>query len=177
MRNFSKWRKPTTKIPPSQCSQHINMLLLSHWLVASLTPATGSALVKLSWYLSKHLSLVFTNLQSLLASLMFPPMLCVSLDSADAWVDYIFDKLMISDCTQASIIDDKGSCWMKINMSFTLSLELSLVLSRRESDSILDLTMIYRLQSQSPSLLYQIIVLRVINWISGGSDYYMLWRI
>ena len=48
-------------------------------------------------------------------------------------------------------------------MSFTLSPELSLVLSRRESDGILDLTMIYRLQSQSPSLLYQIIVLRVIN--------------
>ena len=59
-------------------------------------------------------------------------------------------------------------------MSFTLSPELSLVLSscrRRESDGILDLTMIYRLHSHSPlspSRLYQIIVLRLINWISGG---------
>ena len=68
-----------------------------------------------------------------------------------------------SDCSQAIIIEDKKSYWLKINMSFTLSPELSLVLSRRESDGILDLTMIYRLQSHSPSLLYQIIVLRVIN--------------
>ena len=64
--NFSKWRKPSSNIPPSQCSQHINMLQLSHWLPwkhhSCLWPAIGQNVLR--FVKTSHLFLPIFHLSS-----------------------------------------------------------------------------------------------------------------
>ena len=81
--------------------------------------------------------------------------------------------------SQAIIIEDEGSCWLKINTSSALSPELSLVSEQEKVMAYLTWQWYIDCRVILPVSFIRLLYWGVINWISGGltSHYNIIWRI